>query len=89
MGLMFTVQGFEQDNNLGFVMDLLGRDHFELVRFNYTPLDAETPSPPVSFHISALEKKNLLDAIQSEENQRAMQRLMELLSHEKIPAAGK
>lgn len=78
-GLMFSIQEFEQDNNLGFVLDLLGEDMFEIIRFTYTPQDEDAPETPVSFHITALDKKRMLDAINSEGNQAAFRRVEEIL----------
>lgn len=78
-GLLFTVQSFEQDNNIGFITELLGKENFELVRFYYDSVDEETPRAPVSFHLTALDKKNVVDAVNSRENQKEMRRLLELL----------
>jgi hypothetical protein len=78
-GLMFTVQKFEQDNNIGFMMDLLGPENFEVIRFIYEPLGEDTPEAPVSFHITGLDKQNVLDALRSKDNEAAMRRLREVL----------
>lgn len=78
-GLLFTIQSFEQDNNIGFITDLMGKENFELIRFYYDPVDEEMPRAPVSFHLTSLDKSNVLNAVHSEENKRAMKKLMEEL----------
>jgi hypothetical protein len=78
-GLLFTIQSFEQDNNIGFIIDLLGKQNFDLVRFYYDTIDEEVPRAPVSFHLTSRDKRNVLDAVWSEENQKTMKRLQELL----------
>ncbi len=78
-GLLFTLQGFEQDNNIGFIIDLLGKDNFDLVRFYYDTVDEEIPRAPVSFHLTSRDKSNVLDAVWSEKNQKTMKKLQELL----------
>ncbi|KAA3630822.1 MAG: hypothetical protein DWQ02_17345, partial [Bacteroidetes bacterium] len=81
-GLLFTVQSFEQDNNIGFITDLMGKENFELIRFYYDPVDEEMPRAPVSFHLTSRDKSNVINAVHSVENKRAMRRLMEELEIE-------
>jgi hypothetical protein len=78
-GKMLSVQELEHDNSLGFIYDLLGPEHFEIVRFIYRP-DRENPlAATISFHMTQYERRDILDAVHTEENQRNFARLRALL----------
>jgi hypothetical protein len=78
-GKMLSVQELEHDNSLGFIYDLLGPDRFEIIRFIYRP-DRESPlSATISFHMTNYERTDILNAVDTEENQRSFERLRTLL----------
>lgn len=78
-GKILAVQEFQHDSNLSFIYDLLGPDHFELIRFLYRPTDKSKLEASVSFHLTAAEKQDVLNALQQPENQANLERLVELL----------
>ena len=78
-GKMLSVQELEHDNSLGFIYDLLGPEHFDIVRFIYRP-DRENPlAATISFHMTQYERRDILDAVHTEENRRSFARLQRLL----------
>jgi hypothetical protein len=78
-------QEFEHDNSLGFMYDLLGKDRFEVVRFIYRPAPGTKREASISFHITAREKEDIINAIHLEENQSGLRQLMAAFP----PSAGK
>lgn len=79
-GKVFDLQEFEHDNSLGFIYDILGPEHFEVVRFIYKPTGEYEAA--VSFHITDGEKKDVLNAIALPENQESLHRVLQLLGEE-------
>ncbi len=82
-GKVLVIQEFEHDNSLGFMFDLLGKDMFHVVRFLYRPSEANKLEASISFHITSREKEDILRAIELEENQASLQRLLHLLPPER------
>ena len=78
-GKILAVQEFQHDANLSFIYDLLGPDHFELIRFLYHPTDKSKLEASVSFHLTAAEKQDVLNALTQSQNQLNLQRLVDLL----------
>lgn len=78
-GKMLIRQEFEHDNTLGFVYDILGKGHFDVIRFMYRPSQANKLEASISFHITGREKEDVLNAIQLEENQASLRQLVQLL----------
>jgi hypothetical protein len=78
-GKMMAIQEFQQDNSLGFLFDLLGEEHFSLVRFFYRPSEDNKLAASISFHITEREKEDVLKAIELEENQASLRRLQQLM----------
>lgn len=78
-GMIFNVQEFEQDNNIGLLLDLLGKEHFSVIRFNYEPSTEHLPAASVSFHITEREKRDVMKALSLPSNKRAMGALLEAL----------
>lgn len=76
---LLSLQEFEHDNSLGFIYDLLGEGKFDIIRFFYRPTDEKTREAAVSFHITEREKKDILNAINLEENQNNLKKLKEKL----------
>ena len=77
-GQLIDLQYFEHDNSIGMLYDLLGDDMLEMVRFTYHP-SVRNAEATISFHLTAREKKDILQAMQLPENQRSLKRLEELL----------
>lgn len=77
-GKILTLQDFEHDTNLGFIYDKLGKDKFEIVRFTYRPSNVMEDAP-ISFHITERQRRDILQAVEGEENRESMERLKELL----------
>lgn len=73
------VQEYQHDSNLSFIYEILGEEQFELIRFIYHPRDAKKLKASVSFHITDAEKEDVLHALDSEENQNNLMRLVESL----------
>jgi hypothetical protein len=78
-GKMMAIQEFQQDNSLGLLFDLLGEEHFSLVRFFYRPSEDNKLAASISFHITEREKEDVLKAIELEENQASLRRLQQLM----------
>ena len=76
---ILSLQEFEQDNSLGFIYNLLGEDQFDIIRFFYRPTDEKAREASVSFHITELEKIDILNAINLEENQKNLKLLQDKL----------
>ncbi|MCB0569841.1 MAG: patatin-like phospholipase family protein [Phaeodactylibacter sp.] len=79
-GKLMVIQEFEHDNSLGFMYSLLGKGKFDVVRFLYRPSEANKLEASISFHITSREKEDVLKAIELEENQASLRRLLQLLS---------
>jgi hypothetical protein len=77
-GKVISLQNYENDNSLGFLFDLLGPDHLEVIRFTYKP-SMLADEATISFHLTASERKDILEAIHLPENQMGLQRLQTLL----------
>lgn len=80
LGQIFTVQEFDHDNNLGFLYDLLGPDHFDLIRFIYEPVDPESPRASISFHLTNKERADILGSINIEQNQQNLEKIKATLN---------
>lgn len=78
-GKVLDVQELQYDNTLSFVHDLLGEEQFELIRFIYRPSNEKKLEASVSFHLTQQEKEDVLQAMDLEQNQASMKRLLELL----------
>ncbi len=79
-GQLLSLQEFEQDNNLGFVYDLLGPDQFELIRFMYRPGRNEQIQASISFHLTEREKKVIINDFLEADNQASLRRVISLLA---------
>ncbi len=78
-GMIFNVQEFEQDNNIGLLLDLLGEGYFDVIHFNYEPGTKDLPPASVSFHITEREKQDVLKSLSAPANNRAMKLLLKKL----------
>lgn len=78
-GQLLSLQEFEQDAGIGFVFDLLGEEHFQVVRFLYRPTKASKVAAAISFHLSQGEKRSVLQAWDLPENQASVQALRKAL----------
>lgn len=75
-GMIFNVQEFEQDNNIGLLLQLLGKQYFDIVHFNYESSAKELPTASVSFHITEREKQDVLNSLMQPKNQKAIDFLL-------------
>ncbi len=75
---VISLQDYEHDNELGFLYDMLGKDHFDLIRFTYRPSQYLKDSP-ISFYLTERERKDIIDGINSPESQASLQQLMKVL----------
>ncbi len=78
-GKVLDVQELQHDNTLSFIHDLLGSEHFELIRFIYRPTNEKKLEASVSFHLTQQEKQDVLEALSLPANQESMRRLLENL----------
>ncbi len=78
-GQLFSLQEFEQDNSLGFIYDLLGKEYFHYVRFVYDPGRDDKLEASISFHLTNKEKEVILEEIEAPENKYSMGELKRLL----------
>ena len=81
-GKVLTLQEFEHDTSLGFIYDLLGKDHFNVIRFHHHSDGNNKLEASISFHITEREKENVFKALQLEDNQKSLENLVKLLSTE-------
>ena len=80
-GQILELQNYEQDTNLGFIFDLLGKDNFEVIRFTYNSgKDQERAS--MTFHLTQREKNNILNSFYLSENQKSLEQLITALKEE-------
>jgi hypothetical protein len=77
-GQMFKLQEFESDTNLAYLYEILGKDRLTHVRFVYHPT-RNNERASVTFHITAREKQDVLNAFYLPENQESMRQLREAL----------
>lgn len=77
-GQILTLQDYEQDTNLGFIFDLLGRDKFDVIRYIYYPKD-EMERASISFHLTSKEKKDVLRSYFLKKNDEKFERLRKAL----------
>lgn len=77
-GQILTLQDYEQDTNLGFIYDLLGRDKFDVIRYIYYPKD-EMERASISFHLTSKEKKDVLRSYFLKKNDEKFERLRKAL----------
>lgn len=75
---VMSLQDYEHDNNLGFLYDLLGPEHFEIIRFTYHPSE-ELKDSPISFYLTNREREDLMKAIRQPESQKNLERVREVL----------
>lgn len=75
---VISLQDYEHDNELGFIYDILGKDHFDIIRFTYVPSQFVKDSP-ISFYLTERERKDILQGILTVESQRSLQKLEAVL----------
>lgn len=79
-GSVTTVQDFEQDNVLSLLDDMLGDHNLSMLRFSYRPVRKENEAT-MSFHLSKREKRDLLEAFNSPDNQATLRALKAVLAN--------
>ncbi len=77
-GQILSLQDYEQDTNLGYIYDLLGKDNFDVVRFIYQPANADERAS-VTFHLTGREKRDILNSLKHEDNRKSLDSLYELV----------
>lgn len=83
-GQILSLQDYEQDNNLGYIYDLLGKENFDVIRFIYQPSKMNQRAS-VTFHLTGREKKDILNSLYQEDNQKSMERLINIMKPAKQP----
>ncbi len=79
-GKIMTLQDFEHDTNLGFIYDILGKQNTEIIRFTYRPGKVlKDGAASISFHLTNREKRDIIEAVHSDENQESFRKLKGLL----------
>lgn len=79
-GKILTLQEFEHDTNLGFIYDVIGKDNMDIVRFTYRPGKViKNESTSMSFHLTNREKEDIIEAVNSKENQANFKKLKTLI----------
>jgi hypothetical protein len=81
LGHIIRLQDFERDANLGFLYDILGKENFDVVRFNYLP-GPEAERASMTFHLTSREKADIIKAFDQPFNQNNLRLLQDLLSVE-------
>ncbi len=82
-GQILELQDYEHGNNIGFLFDLLGEDHFDIVRFTYQPSQMNQRAS-MTFHLTTREKNDILHAFHLPQNQESLTRLLELMGEEAV-----
>ena len=80
---IMNLQDYEQDTNLGFIYDVLGKDNFEIIRFIYHP-GKNNERASLTFHLTQREKENILNSFYLPKNQESMKRLLEVMDFPKL-----
>jgi hypothetical protein len=80
-GKVFTLQEFQYDNSLGLMYNLLEKDRLEVIRFIYRPRDRKKLKAAISFHITQLEKDDVLNAMWLPENRKSLEALHRAILH--------
>ncbi len=79
VGQILTLQDYEQDTNLGFIFDLLGRDKFDVIRYIYYPQDDKQERASISFHLTSKEKDDVLNSYFLPKNDEKLEKLKKAL----------
>jgi hypothetical protein len=77
-GQVIDLQFYENDNNVGLIYDILGKDNFDIVYLTYRP-SGENFEAPISFHLTERGRNDILDAIYQPRNQAAIEKIKRLL----------
>jgi len=78
-GQILMLQDYEQDTNLGFIYDLLGRDKFDVIRYIYHPKDEKKERASISFHLTSKEKDDVVQSYFLEQNDEKIKKLRDAL----------
>lgn len=78
-GQILGLQDYEQDTNIGFVYDLLGKDMFDVVRFIYYPSNEEQERASISFHLTSREKDDVMKSFYTEKNKEIFEKLKKVM----------
>ncbi len=75
---VISLQDYEHDNELGFIYNMLGKEHVDIIRFTYHPSEFLKDSP-ISFYLTERERLDILNGINSEESRQNLEKLKEML----------
>ncbi len=75
---LISLQDYEHDNELGFLYDMLGKEHFDIIRFTYRPSEFLKDSP-ISFYLTERERLDILGGINSDESKQNLGKLVDVL----------
>ncbi|MEZ4920537.1 MAG: patatin-like phospholipase family protein [Saprospiraceae bacterium] len=75
---MTTMQDYQHDEELSMLNEILGSEHFQVLRFIYRPAKKENEAS-MSFHLSAREKRDLVASFYLNGNQKQLRLLKEAL----------
>jgi energy-coupling factor transporter transmembrane protein EcfT len=78
-GRIMMLQDYENDNSLGLIYDILGKDNFDVIRFAYHPAE-ETEKASMTFHLTQREKKDILNSFYLPKNQESLEQLIEVMA---------
>ncbi len=75
---MTHLQDYYQDTELSYLIDMFGKDKVHMVRFQYKPREINRYTS-MSLHLTNREKRDVISAIQHDDNQESLRRLKDLL----------
>lgn len=78
-GHILRLQDYEHDANLSFIADILGKEYFDVIRFNYRP-SKENERASMTFHLTEREKNDIKNSILLPSNSASLEKIKSLIS---------
>ena len=75
---VMKLQEYDHDTNIGLLYDILGPEHFDILRFSYIPTTAESGAS-MSFHLTNQEKLDIIKSIDTKENETNMNTIKKMI----------
>ncbi len=75
---VMKLQEYDHDTNIGLLYDVLGPEHFDVLRFSYMPSSKETGAS-MSFHLTNQEKLDVIKSIDTDENRANLKEIKTML----------
>ena len=72
------LQDYDSDLNFGLLSKAIGSDYIDLVRFEYVPSEVHRRAS-MSFHLTEMEKEDIIQSIHNPTNLKAQEKLLKLL----------